>query len=59
MLELRRGGQVPVDATVLTADGLELDEALLTGEAEPVFKQPGVWRRFGPETGTKDAQDGS
>ena len=40
VLELRRGDQVPVDAAVLTSDGLELDEALLTGEAEPVAKSP-------------------
>jgi cation-transporting P-type ATPase E len=41
VLELRRGDQVPVDAVVVQADGLELDEALLTGEAEPVAKRPG------------------
>jgi cation-transporting P-type ATPase E len=41
LLELRIGDQVPVDAAVLAADGLEVDEALLTGEAEPVAKQPG------------------
>jgi cation-transporting P-type ATPase E len=38
VLDLRRGDQVPVDAAVISADGLELDEALLTGEAEPVPK---------------------
>jgi cation-transporting ATPase E len=41
VLELARGDQVPVDGTVLCGDGLELDEALLTGEAEPVHKRPG------------------
>src|SRR6266581_203520 len=41
VLELARGDQVPVDGTVLCDDGLELDEALLTGEAEPVRKDPG------------------
>jgi len=41
VLELGRGDQVPVDGTVLRGDGLELDEALLTGEAQPVRKQPG------------------
>jgi len=41
VLDLRIGDQVPVDAAVLAADGLELDEALLTGEAEPVVKRPG------------------
>ena len=41
VLELRPGDQLAVDATVLAADGLEIDEALLTGEAEPAAKQPG------------------
>jgi cation-transporting ATPase E len=41
ILELRRGDQVPADAVTLEAEGLELDEALLTGEAEPVLKLPG------------------
>jgi cation-transporting ATPase E len=41
ILDLRSGDQVSVDATVLHADGLELDEALLTGEAEPVVKHQG------------------
>jgi cation-transporting P-type ATPase E len=41
VLELRPGDQVPVDGPVLQADGLEADEALLTGEAEPVAKRPG------------------
>src|SRR6266568_4260620 len=41
VLELARGDQVPVDGAVLCDDGLELDEALLTGEAEPVRKNPG------------------
>ncbi len=41
VLELRPGDQVPVDGVVLRGDGLEADEALLTGEAEPVTKQPG------------------
>jgi len=41
VLEVRAGDQVPVDGVVLRADGLEADEALLTGEAEPVAKPPG------------------
>lgn len=41
ILDLRRGDQVPVDASVVRAEGLELDEALLTGEAEPVAKRAG------------------
>jgi len=41
VLELRPGDQVVVDGEVLAADGLEVDESLLTGEAEPVLKRPG------------------
>ncbi len=41
VLELRQGDQVPVDGMVLQTDGLEADEALLTGEAEPVAKRSG------------------
>ena len=33
VLELRQGDQVPADGEVLRAHGLEVDEALLTGEA--------------------------
>ena len=38
---LKRGDQVPADAVVLTSDGLDLDESLLTGENDPVGKVPG------------------
>lgn len=38
---LRRGDQVPADGVVLSADGLDLDESLLTGEADAVGKLPG------------------
>ena len=41
VLELRQGDQVPADGVVLRAEGLEVDEALLTGEAEPVARPPG------------------
>ena len=40
LLELRTGDQVPADGVVRTADGLEVDESLLTGESEPVDKRP-------------------
>ncbi|HEX6919287.1 MAG TPA: HAD-IC family P-type ATPase [Actinomycetes bacterium] len=40
LLELQLGDQVVVDGVVDTADGLEIDESLLTGEAEPVVKKP-------------------
>ncbi len=41
LVRLRRGDQVPVDGTVVETEGLEVDESLLTGEADPVPKQAG------------------
>ncbi len=41
VLEVRPGDQVVVDAEVLVVAGLEIDESLLTGEADPVTKQVG------------------
>jgi cation-transporting ATPase E len=41
VLELQPGDQVVVDGVVLDARGLEVDESLLSGEAEPVEKRPG------------------
>lgn len=41
IVELRRGDEVPADGTILSADGLDLDESMLTGEAVPVAKQRG------------------
>lgn len=38
---LKRGDQVPADGVVLTSDGLDLDESMLTGENDPVAKHPG------------------
>lgn len=38
---MRPGEQVVVDGEVVRADYLEVDESLLTGEADPVAKQPG------------------
>ncbi|MFJ9519222.1 HAD-IC family P-type ATPase [Kitasatospora sp. NPDC101801] len=35
------GDKVIVDGLVTEADGLEIDESLLTGEPDPVLKQPG------------------
>ncbi|MFJ4962775.1 cation-translocating P-type ATPase [Streptomyces sp. NPDC088729] len=41
LVELGPGDKVVVDGTVAEADGLEIDESLLTGEADPVVKRPG------------------
>jgi cation-transporting ATPase E len=41
VLELRPGDQVVVDGEILAAEGLEIDESLLTGESDPVAKRPG------------------
>ncbi|MCC7078755.1 MAG: cation-translocating P-type ATPase [Acidimicrobiia bacterium] len=41
VVALRAGDQVAVDGPVLVSDGLELDESLLTGEADAVTKAEG------------------
>ncbi|MFJ7156181.1 HAD-IC family P-type ATPase [Streptomyces sp. NPDC101118] len=41
VIELGPGDKVVVDGVVGEADGLEVDESLLTGEADPVLKKPG------------------
>ncbi len=41
VIKLRIGDQVAADALVLTSEGLEIDESLLTGEADPVGKIAG------------------
>jgi len=41
LVVLRPGDQVTVDGTVAGSEGLEIDESLLTGEADAVAKQPG------------------
>ncbi|MGV9317202.1 HAD-IC family P-type ATPase [Streptomyces sp. NPDC003691] len=41
LVELGPGDKVVVDGTVVEADSLEIDESLLTGEADPVLKRPG------------------
>ncbi len=40
-LVLRAGDQVPADAKVVASERLQLDESMLTGESDPVDKQPG------------------
>ena len=41
LCELRAGDQVLADGVVRRADGLEIDESLLTGESDPIEKPPG------------------
>ncbi|WP_374774554.1 HAD-IC family P-type ATPase [Streptomyces sp. NBC_01310] len=41
VIELGPGDKVVVDGSVGEADSLEIDESLLTGEADPVLKKPG------------------
>ncbi|WP_026554266.1 HAD-IC family P-type ATPase [Arthrobacter sp. 35W] len=41
VLVLRTGDQVPADGLLLAGEGLSVDESLLTGESDPVEKQPG------------------
>lgn len=40
LIVLRTGDQLVVDGQVVSSDGLEIDESLLTGEADPVDKHP-------------------
>ncbi len=42
LLVLRPGDQIPADAVVSESTGLALDESLLTGESDPVFKDAGA-----------------
>ncbi|WP_369800945.1 HAD-IC family P-type ATPase [Nocardiopsis sp. NRRL B-16309] len=41
ILEVGTGDQIVVDGVVTSVSGLEVDESLLTGEADPVLKRPG------------------
>ena len=41
VLALRPGDQVVVDGVLVATDGVEVDESLLTGEAEPVTRHAG------------------
>ncbi|GHA64339.1 HAD-IC family P-type ATPase [Streptomyces termitum] len=41
LIELGPGDKVVVDGVVAEADSMEIDESLLTGEADPVVKHPG------------------
>ncbi|MXM68033.1 HAD-IC family P-type ATPase [Streptomyces sp. HUCO-GS316] len=41
LIEIGPGDKAVVDGVCMEADGLEIDESLLTGEADPVVKKPG------------------
>ena len=41
VMDLLPGQQIVADSIVLTASNFEVDESLLTGEADPMVKQPG------------------
>ncbi|MGP2439131.1 HAD-IC family P-type ATPase [Streptomyces sp. JW3] len=41
VIEFGPGDKVVVDGVCVETDGLEIDESLLTGEADPVVKRPG------------------
>ncbi|MFF7164074.1 HAD-IC family P-type ATPase [Streptomyces sp. NPDC008086] len=41
LIEIGSGDKAVVDGVCVEADGLEIDESLLTGEADPVVKRPG------------------
>ncbi|MFJ4582048.1 HAD-IC family P-type ATPase [Streptomyces echinatus] len=41
LIEIGPGDRIVVDGVCAEADGLEIDESLLTGEADPVVKHPG------------------
>ncbi|GAA2270637.1 magnesium-transporting ATPase [Streptomyces ruber] len=41
LIEIGPGDKIVVDGGITEADGLEIDESLLTGEADPVVKRPG------------------
>jgi cation-transporting ATPase E len=41
LIEIGPGDKIVVDGECAEADGLEIDESLLTGEADPVVKRPG------------------
>jgi cation-transporting ATPase E len=41
VIEASAGSQIVVDGDVVSAGGLEVDESLVSGEADPVAKEPG------------------
>ncbi|MBN9633512.1 MAG: HAD-IC family P-type ATPase, partial [Actinobacteria bacterium] len=52
LLVLRPGDQIPADAVVAESTGLSLDESMLTGESDPVFKDDGAQLLSGSHVST-------
>lgn len=52
LLVLRPGDQIPADARVVESTGLSLDESMLTGESDPVFKDEGAQLLSGSHVAT-------
>lgn len=52
IVDLQTGDSVPADIRIIEAVNLEADEALLTGESQPVLKMPGA--TFDEDTGPGD-----
>ena len=53
LLQLNEGDRVPADALLISADGLRVDESLLTGEAVPVSKIAAAGDRPGQQQDAK------
>jgi len=41
LIEVSTGDQIPADGTVISAEHVQVDESLITGEADPLHKEPG------------------
>ena len=58
LLKLSEGDRVPADALLLSADGLRVDESLLTGEAVPVGKRAALATEQAPDPAAVTAPGG-
>jgi P-type Ca2+ transporter type 2C len=59
LIKLSEGDRVPADALLVSADGLQADESLLTGEAVPVSKRPARPDELTAATATATAAAGA
>ena len=46
IIEIKEGMTIPADCLVLSSDYLNIDEAMLTGEAEEITKRPGTQEMY-------------